>query len=151
MSIKVTNRVWGNSNASGGDLLVLLAIADHANDQGFAWPGIDLLARKTRLTARHVTRCLNNLAAANELRIQKNGGPRGTNRYQVLCFRAADNLATLPARYQDDKPCQGDRPMLQVSSEPSESSESPAQTIESTVVSEPVGEWPAEQEVLDHA
>lgn len=52
MSIKVSSLVWDCSGQKSGKLLLLLAIADHANEQGVAWPGIPLLARKTRLCER---------------------------------------------------------------------------------------------------
>lgn len=151
MSIRVMSRVWENSSARGGDLLVLLAIADHADDRGRAWPGIDLLARKSRLTARHVTRCLNNLVAAGELQIQNNRGPKGTNLYQVLCFHAPDKMSALPTISRDDIPCQGDRCLPQMSPEPSEPSEPPTHTIDATVIADNASEWPTEEEVIRHA
>ena len=48
MSIKVAIEVWRGSQHKSGNLLVLLALADHADDQGKAWPGIPLLARKAQ-------------------------------------------------------------------------------------------------------
>jgi len=144
------NRVWENSSASGGELLVLLAIADHANDRGSAWPGIDSLARKSRLTTRHVTRCLNNLAAAGELQIHNNRGCKGTNLYQVSCFPSPDNLSALPTKSRDDIPCQADRCLPQMSPEPSEPSEPSTHTIDGVVVEEGGSEWPTEEEVILH-
>src|ERR671931_438908 len=50
MSIKVMNWVWDNSPTKGTELLMLLAIADNAaDDGGNAYPSIRTLARKTRL------------------------------------------------------------------------------------------------------
>jgi len=40
MSIKVMSYVWEASKAKGSELLLLLAIADHAADDGYCWPGI---------------------------------------------------------------------------------------------------------------
>ena len=113
--------------------------------------GTDSLARKSRLTARHVTRCLNHLAAAGELHIQSNRGPKGTNLYQVLCFPSPDNMSALLTKSRDDIPCQGDRCLPQMSPEPSEPSESPTRLlIEATVVGENTSEWPTEEEVIQH-
>src|SRR5262245_26817263 len=151
MSIRVMNRVWENSTARGGALLVLLAIADHANDHGWAWPGVDSLARKTRQSTRHVTRCLNSLIAVGELQIRNNRGPKGTNIYRVLCFRAPDNVAALPSICRDDILCRGDKCLPQMSPEPSEASEPPTHTIDATVVAENASEWPTEEEVIKHA
>ena len=69
MSIKVATQVWKGSRHKSGDLLVLLALADHADDQGKAWPGIPLLARKARLSERHARRCLNQMLARTRTRI----------------------------------------------------------------------------------
>ena len=40
MSIKRMNAVWNLSKQSGSALLVLLALADRADDDGFCWPGL---------------------------------------------------------------------------------------------------------------
>ena len=42
-------------------LLVLLAIADYANDKGVAWPAVAYQARKARCSRRHAQRLLNEL------------------------------------------------------------------------------------------
>ena len=38
MSVRVSSRVWESSAQSGGGLLMLLAIADFADDDGVAFP-----------------------------------------------------------------------------------------------------------------
>lgn len=60
MSIRVMTAVWDNAlGVSGGPLLVLLALADYANDDGTgAYPKQSTLATKTRLSERHVRRVL---------------------------------------------------------------------------------------------
>ena len=40
MSIRVMTQVWDTSEQKGSALLLLLALADHAADDGFCWPGI---------------------------------------------------------------------------------------------------------------
>jgi hypothetical protein len=145
MSIRVTSRVWENSNARGGERLVLLAIADRANDEGWAWPGIDSLARKTRLTPRHVTRCLNNLKDAEEIIIKDNRGPKGTNLYQVLCFPKPDDLTS------SGRECQGDKRVSQMSPESSEPSVVPTHTIGVKASNKNSGTGPSEEEVIQHA
>jgi hypothetical protein len=50
MSVRTLNRVWEASRQTGGALLVLLAIADFADDDGLAYPSISTLARKARLS-----------------------------------------------------------------------------------------------------
>jgi hypothetical protein len=145
MSIQVSSRVWKNSEARNGGRLVLLALADHADERGFAWPGIDSLAKKTRLSTRHVTRCIHNLTAGGELKVQENRGPRGTNLYQVLCFRPSENITAPPTGSQDDKHSS------QMSSEPSEPPETSKHTSPLPPAENEARGWPSEDEVIKHA
>lgn len=67
MSLKATGNVWTHSEQSGTKLLLMLAIADHANDDGYAWPGIISLANKVRRSPRQVMRLVKQLVEAGEL------------------------------------------------------------------------------------
>lgn len=51
MSIKAMTFIWEHSEQNNTRLLMLLAIADHCNDEGFCWPGIESLGKKARLEA----------------------------------------------------------------------------------------------------
>ncbi|SDP98498.1 helix-turn-helix domain-containing protein [Lentzea jiangxiensis] len=83
MSIKVVTLVWEYAPAAGNELLLLLAIADQANDLGAeAWPSIDTLARRTRLNPRTVQRLLRKLVSAGLLCIEPGGGRR-SNTYRI--------------------------------------------------------------------
>jgi Helix-turn-helix domain len=84
MSIHVLNYVWRYSPSHGGNLLVLLAIADHADDDGYAYPSLNHLAFKARMTERGVQKCLKQLIKTNELKISYNAGPHGRNMFHVL-------------------------------------------------------------------
>ena len=85
--------VWEHAPASGNELLLLLAIADQANDLGAdAWPSIDTLARRTRLNSRTVQRLLQRLAARQLLAIEPGGGRR-SNRYALNLSVLADSAA----------------------------------------------------------
>ena len=77
MSVRISALVWSHSRHKSGERLVLLAIADHADDEGFAFPGICLLARKTRLSPRHVRRCIQALITSGELETCSKGGRDG--------------------------------------------------------------------------
>lgn len=61
MSVHVSSWVWRHAPASGNALLVLLALADIANDEGIAWPSKSHLAAKTRLSLSTVKRVINAL------------------------------------------------------------------------------------------
>lgn len=83
MSIAWTNRVWRDSSAKGTHLLVLLALADNADEAtGLAWPSVAYLMRKTRLSERPVQRALQALADRSELAIVAR--PGHSNHYRLL-------------------------------------------------------------------
>ncbi len=83
MSIRVMDRVWEHSQQSSGALLVLLAIADFADDEGVAFPSIGTLARKARLSERQVQRVIAELVAAQELEVTPGKGRAGSHLYRV--------------------------------------------------------------------
>jgi hypothetical protein len=84
MSIKVMTRVWEHSQHGGGTLLVLLALADYANDHGVCWPDVATLATKARLTDRQVSNVLNDLIRAGDLAMVQGRGRGKHSAYAVL-------------------------------------------------------------------
>lgn len=84
MSIKLMNLVWEYSGNSGSTLLVLLALADHANDEGICWPAIPRIAKRGRVSERQALRILGDLQASSELQVIERGGGKGhPNIYRV--------------------------------------------------------------------
>jgi hypothetical protein len=61
MSIYAMTLVWRVTDLNQSQTLVALAIADHANDEGFCWPSIKTLATKSRLSERQVQRIIREL------------------------------------------------------------------------------------------
>jgi DNA-binding transcriptional regulator YhcF (GntR family) len=102
MSIKVMSWVWDHSKAKGAELLVLLAIADHASDNGGnAWPSQRTLARRARVTERSVQRAITSLVEAGELAVDsRSGGTQFTdpryrpNRYQIVMNEGRQNVGS---------------------------------------------------------
>ena len=92
MSIAIMNAVWKTSKQKGNALLTLLAIADIADEDGKAWPGIKFLADKVRISERQIQRLLPQIVASGELHIAKGGGRRNTNLYTVV-LRKDDKLS----------------------------------------------------------
>lgn len=99
MSIKVMTAVWDHSKAAGTDLLVLLALADMANDDGECWPAIGTIARKCRIDARTTQRRIRSLEQLGEVVVVPFGGKASiaggtrSNRYRIVVYleaRAAD-------------------------------------------------------------
>ncbi|PSW14763.1 helix-turn-helix domain-containing protein [Photobacterium sanctipauli] len=46
MSIKVMTAVWDADNLKGNAKLIMLCLADFANDEGYCWPSLERLAKK---------------------------------------------------------------------------------------------------------
>jgi hypothetical protein len=85
MSIKVMSWVWEESPASGAALLLLLAIADHAADDGAnAYPSVKTLMKKTRMSRSSVFRALKELVEYGWLEIESRGVGRETSHYRIL-------------------------------------------------------------------
>jgi hypothetical protein len=75
MSIKIMDRVWDHSQATGTPLLVLLCLADWANDDGECWPSVSKIGKKCRLQDdRHVKRVIRGLQELGEVIVVIGGG-----------------------------------------------------------------------------
>lgn len=61
MSIRIMTNVWERSDINPTQKLVLLALADWANDEGLCWPSINRLASKTGIAGRSVQRVIRQL------------------------------------------------------------------------------------------
>jgi hypothetical protein len=86
MSIDVMSWVWRHSQSVGNDRLVLLAIADNAEDDGTnAWPKQATLARKTRLSEDTVRRATRRLIELGELEVDERAG--GSDKHEFYSPR----------------------------------------------------------------
>lgn len=83
MSIDVMNDVWQRSGHKGSALLLMLAIADHSDDHGRAYPSVTTLANKTRMTTRNVQLLLKRLVESKELSIREQAGPYGCHLFRI--------------------------------------------------------------------
>lgn len=104
MSVRTMAAVWERSQHSGTNLLMLLAIADFADDDGRAYPAVPTLARKCRMKERNAQYILSELVESAELTIQRGKGPRGSNVYRI-------KLASLGV--QHSAPVQSNAPLQQ--------------------------------------
>lgn len=84
MSVRCITRVLDSSQHAGTELLMLVVLADYSDDEGNSYPAVASLARKCRMSPRNGNYILNALQATGELRVLKNEGPRGTNRYRIM-------------------------------------------------------------------
>lgn len=107
MSVRTMARVWEQSRHKGSDLLMLLAIADFADDDGYAYPSVPKLAEKCRMSPRNANLVLSVLRESGELDVRQNEGPKGTNLYRVTL--------------KDSSPLKNSSPLKRASSPPEES------------------------------
>lgn len=78
------SRIWDSSPSSGRELLVELALADFADDDGRCWPAVSTIAAKARCSEGTVHNTIRALVAAKRLDIKVGEGPYGTNVYVWL-------------------------------------------------------------------
>lgn len=82
MSIRIMTAAWDLNLGSHTAKLVLLALADNANDAGVCWPSIETVAAKCDLTPNGVRKQMKNLVELGALRIDPSKG-RKSNTYTV--------------------------------------------------------------------
>lgn len=78
MSVTVLRRVIENSSATGGARLLLLVLAEHADDNGKCWPSVGTLARECRCSKRYVTANLRALESSGDITTEQKTGNRST-------------------------------------------------------------------------
>jgi len=97
VSLQALTAVWHHSQQKGGDLLVLLALADFADDQNNAWPSVETLAAKARMKERNARYVLRRLEEAGEIELISEGGRVGGRAraatYHVTIAEKGANLA----------------------------------------------------------
>lgn len=68
MSVKIMSKVWP-LQMGHADKLVLLALADNANDEGECWPSVVTLCEKTCLSDRAIQKCVGRLKADGHISV----------------------------------------------------------------------------------
>lgn len=87
VSVRTLAAVWDHSRHAGPHLLMMLAIADFADDDGRAFPAVAKLAEKCRMKPRNAQTLLAVLRASGELEVLEGEGPRGTNLFHIRLDR----------------------------------------------------------------
>lgn len=114
MSIRCQTWVYEHSEATGNDRLVLLAIADEADDDGTnGHPGIDRISHKARVPKRTTMRCIDRLEAAGHLVVHR-PAVRGRGHFNtyVVVMHPAEKGATLAPEKRREKARNGAQPYL---------------------------------------
>jgi Helix-turn-helix domain len=84
LSVKQMSRVWEKAATDDpSTLLVLLALADWANDDGVCWPAIDSIAEKCRVSPRTAQRIVKELEECDLLEVTRKRGRTHTNTYRL--------------------------------------------------------------------
>jgi len=93
--------VWERAPYTAGSLIVLLALADWANDEGVAWPSMERLALKARIDRRSAQRIVRQLEKDGVLEIEHGGGRAKQHKY-VLKMETATFCRPLSADEKGD-------------------------------------------------
>jgi hypothetical protein len=88
--------IWDSGPESQGQLLVMLALSDYANDTGACWPSIASIARKARMTTRGTQKIIRQLEADGWLKIVTGNGRHGCNNYIVNPERSSPEPSSPP-------------------------------------------------------
>lgn len=75
--------VWDNGPSDPSELLVMLALADFANDSGECWPAMSSVAEKARMSERGVQKIIRRMEETGAISITTGGGRGGCNRYVI--------------------------------------------------------------------
>ena len=118
---------------------MLMVLADYANDHGSSYPSVATLARKCRMKQRNANYILKTLQTSGELKVLKNQGPNGTNRYQIMLAQlGASRSLQAVAPLQSTAPLQSNactpalhcaKPLHPIADEPSSNRQEPSSSI----------------------
>jgi hypothetical protein len=87
ISVEATRWVWTESLSERSARLVMLAIAAHCNEDGYAWPSQETIMECCKLSKPIVIEAIEKLVVLNELTYEKGGkGAGDTNRYYLRAF-----------------------------------------------------------------
>jgi hypothetical protein len=90
VSVKVMSAVWERDDLDASERLVMLSLADHADDEGACYPSIKRLCERTSLAERTVQGTIKKLIGRGLLIVNYGAGRNGTNLFIVRAAPAAD-------------------------------------------------------------
>lgn len=93
-------RVWDDNGIKGSMKLLLLAIADFADDNGKAWPSVETLAQKIGMSERNTRYMLRALEDQGRLAVDVSAGPKGSSMYRIAAPEGGQTLP--PAKPNSD-------------------------------------------------
>ncbi|WP_371932199.1 helix-turn-helix domain-containing protein, partial [Mameliella sp. MMSF_3537] len=84
MSVRVMSLVWERDDLDPYEKLVLLAMADHADDDGRCYPSIRRLCERTGMKERGTRNVIVRLCDKGLLTVDYGAGRAGSNLYTVV-------------------------------------------------------------------
>ena len=132
MSVQWLAWAFEHAEATGGQRLVLLSLANHADEAGVCWPSIDTISREARLSRRRVEDALRHLVSSGAVLRQVNGAPvTGHGGHRPNLYRLTKTAARLSTPRDEVAPATSSGPTEQAPDVPSGPDES-APAIRST-------------------
>jgi hypothetical protein len=117
MSLAVSKQVWEHFNEEGGNVkLALLCLADHADDEGNAYPSMARIARKLACSESQARRAVHRLIDLGVLQVMGNaaGGAPGTCRkYRIDLQRLTAGMDATPSAGDTPTPSADATPPVQ--------------------------------------
>lgn len=94
MSVHVSSWAWKQNVGSAGTKLVLLKLADNANDQGVAWPHQETIAAECEVDVRTVQRAVTKLRELGLLETIRDTSRPGSPYVYRLPWNTRQNVAS---------------------------------------------------------
>lgn len=96
MSIRLMTQILDDENItlSGSELLALVLLADHANDDGVCWPSMGRIARRLRLGERYTRRVIHTLEELGYVHVMERGKGRTSTRYRITPIPMLGDMGT---------------------------------------------------------
>lgn len=84
MSNRLLTAVLADRTLQAGDRMVLVILADMANDDGECWPSMRGIGERAGMTARGARKVIRRLESAGFVQSKLSAGGRGANRYRIV-------------------------------------------------------------------
>ena len=107
MSYKIQDAVWERAEHRGETMMVLLALAGYASNEGICWPAQETLAKRARVSRRGLQYIIRKLVESGDVEIEQAGGSGERGRSSAV-YRLSRYTTSAPdAPVQDDQrtPC----------------------------------------------
>lgn len=103
MSAKVCGLIWEVGPQDRSQRFVLLAIGDNAGDDGYAYPGIALISKKTLFSERYVMDAIQRLENEGWVRVERRAEEGKGNHYYIDIERLEDLKSELRSREKSSR------------------------------------------------